>query len=179
MPPDPPRLRAEGADQPFHVVLVEPEIPPNTGNIARLCGATRCPLHLVGTLGFRIDEHAVRRAGLDYWHLVDVRAHSDLSAAEADIATSSRERPPRSWLFSGKAQRSYLDADFRLGDALVFGKESVGLSERLLEERAEFVVGIPMPGAVRSLNLSNAVAIGLYEALRQTELLRVTQTPVS
>ncbi len=176
MPADPPRLRAEGADQPFHVVLVEPEIPPNTGNIARLCGATRCPLHLVGTLGFRIDEHAVRRAGLDYWHLVDVRTHADLIAAESDIAQSSNECVPRSWLFSGKAQRSYLEADFRVGDALVFGKESVGLPERLLVERSEFAIGIPMPGAVRSLNLSNAVAIGLYEALRQTESLRVAQT---
>ena len=167
------RLRGPGAKQPFHVVLVEPEIPPNTGNIARLCGATCCPLHLVGKLGFQIDEHAVRRAGLDYWHLVDVRTHPDLASAEANIAGEAKASPARSWLFSDKATRSYLDVDFKVGDALVFGKESVGLSEQLLAERCDQIVGIPMPGAVRSLNLANAVAIAVYEALRQNELLRV------
>lgn len=154
-------------------MLVEPEIPPNTGNIARLCAATCCPLHLVGRLGFRIDEHAVRRAGLDYWHLVEVLQHNDLAAAELAIREADHEREPRFWLFSGKATRSYLEADFRPGDALVFGKESVGLPESLLSDRGAQVVGIPTLGGVRSLNLSNAVAIAVYEALRQVGGLEI------
>jgi tRNA (cytidine/uridine-2'-O-)-methyltransferase len=167
-----PRLRAQPVERPFHVVLVEPEIPPNTGNVARLCAATRAPLHLVGKLGFRIDEHAVRRAGLDYWHLVDVKTHQTLAHAEAAI---DAERPfgrvPRRYFFSGHAERSYLDVQFELGDVLIFGKESVGLPEALLHERAHEVVGIPMSGLVRSHNLANSVAIALYEALRQTGVL--------
>ena len=164
-------LRARPVERPFHIVLVEPEIPPNTGNVARLCAATCCPLHLVGRLGFRIDEHAVRRAGLDYWHLVEVIQHETLHAAETRIAMFSPNRSPRTWLFSGHARRSYLDAEFTLGDAFVFGKESVGLPRELLEERAEDVIGIPMPGHVRSHNLANAVAIAMYEALRQNRAL--------
>lgn len=151
---------------PFHVLLVEPEIPPNTGNIARLCAATQTPLHLIGKLGFNIDEHAVRRAGLDYWHLVSVHTHPSLSVAEQSIASSGR-----SWLLSGKAEQSYLDVAFQHGDRLVFGKESCGLDAELLEARAEQVIGIPTLGAVRSLNLANSVAIVLYEALRQVGLL--------
>lgn len=158
---------------PFHVVLVEPEIPPNTGNIARLCGATCCPLHLVGKLGFRIDEHAVRRAGLDYWHLVTVETHPDLATAERTIAAMD-PRSSRSWFFSGKATRSYLDAGFAPGDRLVFGKESEGLPESLLETREAELIGIPTLGAVRSLNLANAVSIALYEALRSIGALDVT-----
>jgi len=151
-------------------VLVEPEIPPNTGNVARLCAATRSPLHLVGTLGFRIDEHAVRRAGLDYWHLVDLRQHPTLDAAAEAIATEQGE-PARQWLFTAHAARSYLDVSFRPGDVLVFGKESVGLPRELIDARPESAVGIPTLGAVRSHNLANAVAIALYEALRQTSQL--------
>jgi tRNA (cytidine/uridine-2'-O-)-methyltransferase len=152
------------------VVLVEPEIPPNTGNVARLCAATRSPLHLVGTLGFRIDEHAVRRAGLDYWHLVDVRQHPTLDAAESAIALEQGE-PARKWLFTAHAGQSYLDVSFRPGDVLVFGKESVGLPRELIDAQPESTVGIPTLGAVRSHNLANAVAIALYEALRQTSQL--------
>jgi tRNA (cytidine/uridine-2'-O-)-methyltransferase len=164
------RLRAPASAQPFHVVLVEPEIPPNTGNIARLCGATSAVLHLIGKLGFSIDEHAVRRAGLDYWHLVDVRTHATLEHAEADIAAG---RPPgaaplRSWLLSGRGPQSYIDVAFEPGDVFVFGKESVGLPDELLAERSASVIAIPVLGAVRSHNLANAVAIVLYEALRQT-----------
>jgi len=169
----PSRLRAAPLVRPFHVVLVEPEIPPNTGNIARLCAATGCPLHLVGKLGFRIDEHAVRRAGLDYWHLVDVRTHAHLEQALDDVAATRavpRDRV-RAWLFSAKAPLSYLDAGFALGDALVFGKESTGLPEPLLAQNPERVIGIPTLGAVRSLNLANAVSIALYEALRQNHAL--------
>lgn len=161
------RLRGAPLERPFHVVLVEPEIPPNTGNIARLCAATGSHLHLVGRLGFRIDEHAVRRAGLDYWHLVQVSTHPDLTAAERALGVGER----RTWWLSGKAKRSYLDADFRPGDALVFGKESVGLPEELLAARGEQVVGIPTLGAVRSLNLANSVSIALFEALRRSGAL--------
>ena len=156
-----PRLRAHKLADPLHVVLVEPEIPPNTGSIARLCAATASPLHLVGPLGFRIDEHAVRRAGVDYWHLVDIRRH-------LDFAHFAHPFTGKLHLFSAVATRSYLDADFAPGDALVFGKESVGLPEELLEAHADRVVGIPTLGAVRSLNLANAVGIALFEALRRT-----------
>jgi len=169
------RLRAQPIERPFQIVLVEPEIPPNTGNVARLCAATRCPLHLVGKLGFRIDEHAVRRAGLDYWHLVDVKTHETLADAESAIdAEGAFGRRPRRYFFSGHAERSYLDVKFELGDALIFGKESVGLPEQLLHERRDEVVGIPMSGLVRSHNLANSVAIALYEALRQTGVLGTT-----
>lgn len=159
------RLRAKGLETPLHIVLVEPEIPQNTGNIGRLAAATRSPLHLVGRLGFRVDEHAVRRAGLDYWHLVDMRLHASLDHFV------QATKPGRLLLFSGKTSRSYLDAAFRPGDALVFGKESVGLDEELLARHESNVYGIPTIGAVRSLNLANAVSIVLYEALRQTGAL--------
>jgi len=167
------RLRALPAERTFHVVLVEPEIPPNTGNIARLCAATRCPLHLVGRLGFSIDEHAVRRAGLDYWPFVAVEQHADLDAAERAIRARSpgSELPPRSWLFSAWARQSFTQIRFRPGDVLVFGRESVGLPRELLQERPDEVVGIPTLGEVRSLNLSNAVAIAVYEGLRQLGVL--------
>ncbi len=166
--PPGPRLRVQAPEHPFHVVLVEPEIPPNTGNIARLCAAVQAPLHLVGQLGFRIDEHAVRRAGVDYWHLVDVTHHATLDACEADIdkrRVGGRENT--TWLFSGRASRSFTDVTFAAGDALMFGCESVGLPEALLTAREERVVGIPTSGEVRSLNLANSVAIALYGALAQ------------
>lgn len=170
------RLRAAPPARPFHIVLVEPEIPPNTGNVARLCAATGSALHLVGKLGFRVDEHAVRRAGLDYWHLVDVRQHETLGAAEANIV-AARSEPTglRSFLLTGHATRSYLDVRFEPGDVLVFGKESVGLPRELLAERSDSTIGIPLLGAVRSHNLANAVAIVLYEALRQTGALAGTR----
>jgi tRNA (cytidine/uridine-2'-O-)-methyltransferase len=167
-----PRLRAKPLAAPFHVVLVEPEIPPNTGNVARLCAAACSPMHLVGTLGFRIDEHSVRRAGVDYWHLVDVRRHVDF---EHFLGAWRGEAPAGALhLFSATAPVSYLDAAFSPGDALVFGRESVGLSEELLARFADRVVGIPTIGAVRSLNLANAVGIALYEALRQVGALSET-----
>lgn len=162
------RLRAKALAAPLKIVLVEPEIPQNTGNIGRLAVATKSSLHLVGRLGFRIDEHAVRRAGLDYWHLVELEQHASLAHF------TNRHPSARQLFFSAKTSRSYLDAGYQPGDALVFGKESVGLDDELLErERArDRVFGIPTlcrpeEGAVRSLNLSNAVSIVLYEALRQ------------
>ena len=161
-----PRLRAHSSAPPFHEVLVEPEIPPNTGNIARLCAATASPLHLVGRLGFRIDDHAVKRAGLDYWHLVDVRTHLDF----AHFMHTYRGAAPlgRLHLFTAMASKSYLECDFSAGDALVFGKESVGLPEDILDAHPDRRVAIPTLGAVRSLNLANAVSIALFEALRVT-----------
>ena len=162
------RLRAHPMEPPLHVVLVEPEIPPNTGNVARICAATQTPMHLVGTLGFRIDEHAVRRAGLDYWHLVEVHRHLDMAHFRHACPTS------RCLLFSGKAKQSYLDVAYRPGDALVFGRESVGLPDEWLIDHPEDVYGIPTLGAVRSLNLANAVGIVLYEALRQLGALGST-----
>ena len=155
------RLRARPVEPPLRVVLVEPEIPQNTGNIARLCAATQCPLHLVGTLGFRVDERAVRRAGLDYWHLVDLHRHLDLAHFRHAHAAS------RCILLSARAERSYLEAGFRPGDALVFGRESVGLPDELLADHPQDVYGIPTLGAVRSLNIANAASIVVYEALRQ------------
>jgi tRNA (cytidine/uridine-2'-O-)-methyltransferase len=169
-----PRLRAKPLTTPLHIVLVEPEIPPNTGNVARLAAATASPLHLVGPLGFRIDEHAVRRAGVDYWHLVDVRQHATF---EHFLHEWSNDAPEgRLHLYSALARRSYLEAQYRPGDALVFGKESVGLPAELLERFADRTVGIPTLGAVRSLNLANAVGIALYEALRQVGALGDTYT---
>ncbi len=166
--PSGPKLRAEPLARPFRIVLVEPEIPQNTGSVARTAAATASPLHLVGHLGFRIDEHSVRRAGLDYWHLVDLHRHDDLDGfveAHPDA---------RLHLFSANATRSYLEADFRPGDALVFGKESVGLPASLLERHPERVWAIPTLGQVRSLNLSNAVSIVAYEALRHCGALART-----
>lgn len=159
------RLRVPPPAEPFHVALLEPEIPQNTGSVARLCAATCSPLHLVGQLGFRIDEKAVRRAGLDYWHLVDLRTH-------VDLAHLSRAVPRARWhLLSARGGRSYLDADFTPGDLLLFGKESVGLPDDLAREHDGRVWGIPTSGGVRSLNLSNAVGIVLYEALRRAGAL--------
>ncbi len=165
--PQGPKLRAHPIANPFHVVLVEPEIPQNTGAIARTCGATHSPLHLVGPLGFSLDEHAVRRAGLDYWDLVDIHRHDSFEHFEE----SDPQR--RIHLFSATASRSFFEASFQPGDALVFGKESVGLPRELLEDRQN-VWAIPTSGPVRSLNLSNAVAIVLYEALRQNQAFEDT-----
>ena len=159
------KLRAPDSGKRFHVVLVEPEIPPNTGAVARTCAATRSALHLVHPLGFRIDERAVRRAGLDYWPLVDLHEHDSFSAFE-----DSRPEQ-RVHVFSANATRSYLEADLRPGDALVFGKESVGLDPAIVERHAEHCWAVPTIGAVRSLNLSNTVAIVLFEALRRNGAL--------
>ena len=146
----------------IHVVLVKPEIHPNTGNIARLCAANGLPLHLVGALGFRIDERSVRRAGLDYWPYVDLRREADLEELKANLPGS------RLLYFSARAERPYADFDYHASDCLVFGPESKGLPEELLRDNRDYALTIPMRTAnVRSLNLSSSVAIAVYEALRQ------------
>ena len=147
----------------LHIVLVEPEIPQNCGNIARTCAATGCALHLIRPLGFDISEKAVRRAGLDYWHLVEVHDYENL----ADFF--QRNQVHRLWCLSTKAPRSYVEADFQDGDYLFFGKETKGLPEDFLESHRDSCVRIPMRSEARSLNLSNAVAITVFEALRQLE----------
>lgn len=147
----------------LNVVLVAPEIPQNTGNIARTCAATGSVLHLVKPLGFDISEKAVRRAGLDYWHLVDVRVYENL--AELFAANDVREMR----LFSTKAPRAYTEAAYCDGCFLFFGRETKGLPEEFLNAHRESCVRIPMREEARSLNLSNSVAVGVFEALRQLE----------
>lgn len=147
----------------FHVVLVEPEIPQNAGNIARTCAATGCVLHLVRPLGFEVTDKYLKRAGLDYWHLVDVRYHDSFEELE-------KENPEaKFYFFTTKARKVYAEAQFREGDFLVFGKETRGLDEELLVKHAETCLRIPMIGESRSLNLSNSVAIAVYEGLRQNK----------
>jgi len=147
----------------LHIVLVEPEIPQNCGNIARTCAATGCVLHLVRPLGFDISDKAVKRAGLDYWHLVDVRDYENLE----DFF--QRNDVQRMWCLSTKSPRSYTQADFQDGDYLFFGKETKGLPEDFLKQHRDSCVRIPMRSEARSLNLSNAVAITVFEALRQLD----------
>lgn len=147
----------------FNIVLIEPEIPPNTGNVARLCAATGACLHLVGKLGFSIDDRQLKRAGLDYWDKVKLWQWESLEQLQAAFPDS------RFWFLSTKVARNCYEQDlYKLGDFLVFGKETAGLPAELLAANPERCLTIPMPGQVRSLNLSNAVAVVLYEALRQT-----------
>jgi tRNA (cytidine/uridine-2'-O-)-methyltransferase len=146
----------------IHVALLNPEIHPNVGNIARLCAANGIPLHLVGNLGFRIDDRSIRRAGLDYWPFVDLRRETDLNELKSGLPES------RLFYFSAHAERLYTDVEYRPGDCLVFGPESKGFSEELLRENRDFALKIPMRTPnVRSLNLATAVGIVVYEALRQ------------
>jgi tRNA (cytidine/uridine-2'-O-)-methyltransferase len=152
--------RDVGGDAPLHIVLVEPQIPPNTGNVARLCAATGCALHLVEPLGFRIDDRELKRAGLDYWDALDVVLHPSLDAFFA------LHPPGRAWLLSTRATRGYRGASFAYGDALVFGKETAGLPAAVLSAHPDRALRIPMrTGAVRSINLATSVGIVAYEAL--------------
>ena len=145
----------------FHVALYEPEIPPNTGNIARSCAATGSRLHLIGELGFSLSDKAVRRAGLDYWPAVDWVHHADFAAFRLAV-------PGRIWAVENPAPRRYTEARFADGDCLLFGRESTGLPAEVRALLAETLIDIPMPsGAVRSLNLAVAAGVVLYEALRQ------------
>ena len=144
-------------------MLVEPEIPANTGNIARTCAVTGCTLHLIRPLGFDISDKAVRRAGLDYWSEVDVRVYDNLD----DFFQKNPD--PELWLLSTKAPRPYTQAQFRDGAYLFFGKETKGLPEDFLQQHADRCLRIPMLPTLRSLNLSNSVAVTVYEALRQLD----------
>ena len=147
-------------DAPLHIVLVEPQIPPNTGNVARLCAATGCALHLVEPLGFSIEDRDLKRAGLDYWESLNVVVHPSLDAFLSSFA------PRRAWYFTTRAGRRHCDAPYAAGDALVFGKETAGLPQALLDTYPERLLRIPMrEHAVRSLNLSTAVGIAAYTAL--------------
>jgi tRNA (cytidine/uridine-2'-O-)-methyltransferase len=146
----------------LHVALYEPEIPPNTGNIARLCAATFTPLHIVGVTGFKMDDRTLKRAGLDYWSEVQLHRHIDLDAMYAALPDS------RFLYFTTKATRSYADFQYIDNDCLVFGPETRGLPQALLEANKDRCLTILMPNAeVRSLNLSNSVAIVLYHALHK------------
>lgn len=149
----------------LHLVLFEPEIPQNTGNIGRLCAFTRCRLHLIEPLGFRIEDRHLRRSGMDYWRSLDWRRHRDYRSFR-----SEPEAPERIWLFTTKATRCFWEADFRPGDGLLFGNEGHGCPDWLHreigdEQRLRLPAFSPQP--LRSLNLASSVAIAAYEALRQ------------
>lgn len=145
----------------MNIVLVEPEIPGNTGNIARLCAATGARLHLVRPLGFSTDDRYLKRAGLDYWHLLDLQYHDSFAALQAGYPTG------RYYYLTTKAESAHTEMRYGADDFLVFGKETAGLPEALLAANPETCIRIPMIDGARSLNLSNAVAVVVYEALRQ------------
>ena len=147
----------------FNVVLVEPEIPPNTGNIGRLCLATRSTLHLIKPLGFSLDDRQLRRAGLDYWTEVDTRVWDSFTQLR-----STQVPDARYFFLTTKTRRPYYDLKFQKGDFLIFGRETKGLPEELLAANANSCITIPMQGT-RSLNLATAVAIVLFEAVRQQQ----------
>jgi len=144
----------------LHVALIEPQIPPNTGNVARLCAATQTALHLIEPLGFSLDDHDLKRAGLDYWSSVDAWVHPDWHAFRDAVA---RER---CLYFSARAERPFWEAPYRAGSVLVFGNETDGMPQRILDKHPDRVFQIPMANTVRSLNLATAVGIVLYEAIR-------------
>ncbi len=179
--------------KPFNIVLVNPEIPPNTGNIARLCAATNTKLHLVHPLGFEIDDSKLKRAGLDYWHLLDIQEYKNwdeflISKFETECHSRENGNPEKSiegklldshfrgndnmsnlCFLSTRGEKNIWDIDFNPGDYLIFGSETKGLDEKILEDprNKENIISIPMNGKTRSLNLSTAVGIVLYEAMRQ------------
>ena len=145
----------------IHIVLLEPEIPSNTGNIARTCAATGSGLHLIKPLGFSISDRELKRAGLDYWHMLDVRVYENI----ADFRDQNPDA--RAWYSSTKAALCYADARYHDGDFIFFGRETKGLPEELILDNIDRALRIPMMDGARSLNLSNSVAVILYESLRQ------------
>lgn len=147
----------------MHIVLHQPEIPQNTGNIGRTCVATGTSLHLIEPLGFRLNEKELKRAGMDYWDRLDVTRYMDFN--------DFNEKHPgaKIWMATTKAKRSYTEVSFGMDDFIMFGKESAGIPEEILVENEENCIRIPMGNDIRSLNLSNSVAIVLYEALRQND----------
>ena len=145
----------------MNIILHQPEIPGNTGNIGRTCVATGTPLHLIEPLGFHLDEKSIRRAGMDYWQYLDLHRYINFEEFR-------KEHPgAKIWMATTKAKRSYTDVSFGPDDFIMFGKESAGIPEEILVENEETTIRIPMYGEIRSLNLGNSVAIVLYEALRQ------------
>ncbi len=147
----------------FHIVLVEPEIPQNAGNIARTCAATGTHLHMIRPLGFEVTDKYLKRAGLDYWHLVEISYYDSFDELQAQYPDG------RFFFFTTKGRHRHSDVRFQEGDFLVFGKETKGLPEELLMQHEETCLRIPMFSKARSLNLSNSVAVALYEALRQND----------
>jgi tRNA (cytidine/uridine-2'-O-)-methyltransferase len=149
----------------MHIVLVEPEIPPNTGNVARLCAATRTVLHLVEPFGFKLDDSQLKRAGMDYWQHVEWHRWKNWSGFRESVPATARL-----WFVESDGPKLYSDAKFAPDDYLVFGRETAGLPKKLLEENRDHWLRIPMFNSnARSLNLSNCVALVLFEALRQQE----------
>ena len=147
----------------FHIVLVEPEIPQNAGNIARTCAATGCALHMIRPLGFEVSNKYLKRAGLDYWNLVDISYYDSFLQLQESYPNATY------YYFTTKARHRHSDVAFKDGDFLVFGKETKGLPEELLMQNENTCLRLPMRGEARSLNLSNSVAVAVYEALRQTD----------
>ncbi len=145
----------------FNIVLVEPEIPQNTGNIVRTCAATKCKLHLVRPLGFEVSDKYLKRAGLDYWHYVDISYYDSFEELQ------EKNKEGNFYFFTTKGKKNYCDVALKENDFLVFGKETKGLPEQLLVDNYDHAVRIPMLDELRSLNLSNSVAIAVYEGLRQ------------
>lgn len=152
----------------FNIVLVEPEIPQNTGNVVRTCAATGCRLHLVRPLGFEVSDKYLKRAGLDYWHFVDISYYDSIEECFA------KNPEGRFFFFTSKGRHVHSDVRYKDGDFLVFGKETKGLPEELLKSHEENCVRMPMLGGIRCLNLSNAAAVAVYEALRQTDYAGMT-----
>ncbi|MBD3917537.1 tRNA (uridine(34)/cytosine(34)/5-carboxymethylaminomethyluridine(34)-2'-O)-methyltransferase TrmL [Paenibacillus sp. PR3] len=148
---------------PFHIVLVEPEIPANTGNIARTCAATGTHLHLVRPLGFRTDDATLKRAGLDYWYAVNLTYYDSFEEVK------ERFQGHRFFMASTRATHRYSDFEYKDGDLFVFGKETKGLPQQLLDDHPDTLIRMPMTDKVRSLNLANSAAIVVYEALRQND----------
>lgn len=145
----------------MHIILHQPEIPANTGNIGRTCVATGTGLHLIEPLGFRLDEKSIKRSGMDYWDKLDVTRYMNYDEF------LSKHPGAKIWMATTKAKKVYTEADFGIDDFIMFGKESAGIPEEILVENEETCIRIPMLDQIRSLNLSNSVAIVLYEALRQ------------
>lgn len=154
----------------FNIVLVEPEIPQNTGNIARTCAATGARLHLVKPMGFEIDDKKLKRAGLDYWHLLDITYYDDIN----DFFEKNKDG--NFYFASTKSLHRHSDVNFKDGDYILFGKETKGLDEALLKENKDKCIRIPMINGARSLNLSNSVAVVIYEALRQNDYFDLETT---
>ncbi|WP_053984140.1 tRNA (uridine(34)/cytosine(34)/5-carboxymethylaminomethyluridine(34)-2'-O)-methyltransferase TrmL [Niameybacter massiliensis] len=154
----------------MHIVLHEPEIPQNTGNIARTCAATGATLHLIEPLGFSIDEKALKRAGLDYWHLLDVRTYKNFEEF------LEKNNNPKIFMATTKAHHTHVEVEYEEDAYIMFGKESAGIPEEILINYEDTCVRIPMIESARSLNLSNSVAVVLYEALRQTDYKLLQKT---